>query len=458
MSGLVDADVEVVLVLLRERERDAGAMEHRREIGASLERRGADRDRDGDTNRLDDERACDAGVDPVRGLPDGVRAGRVDQHAELVLADASNDLGVGELPPKPVRELDQYRVTAGRAEDLVQLGEAVDVDEQERARLARAEGGIDRAPEPVPVGGARRLVVRAGVLQLGQVPADARRHAEQKGCKHEEEEHEKPFEDRRGQERGALPCCRDRAVVLLEHRHAGRRRVAEDERQGGAERAPVLKRRGPDGRARDPAERLPYFGLCHGARRSLRGRVDEAPARVVERDAEDPLEKDPLAEEPIERVAARSRRRAGEVGRPERVLEHRLGGEAGSLDRASLRLPGARGPEEARDRDRRNRQAERGAHGEAHDELRWTLGCARWTERAHGSGNGERRRREQVSGRHGHADPIGADLDLRHDRAGIEPEVQLGLCIRRSFRRRCGRGRSVELGRKRSIGHVGRNR
>ena len=156
-------------------ESDARPAKHRREVArVVVQGRSADARRDGDGHGVDRDRRSETGGDPL-GDPFDVRGlVRRDQDRELVLAEARDELAVGQLPAEPERDLQEHGVAAVRAEDLVELGEAVDVDQQQRSRPAGGDGVLERPLQRLAVRGAGRLVVHGRVLDLRDLAPDAR--------------------------------------------------------------------------------------------------------------------------------------------------------------------------------------------------------------------------------------------------------------------------------------------
>ena len=169
VAGLVQLDA-VAAVLLGDGERGRGPAEDGLVVGPVLaEDRTADARADGDADAVHDERlrdgvACSGGHDP--DLP---RVVGVEERAELVVSEPRDELAAGELPAQAERRLDQQRVPAVRAEHLDDLGEAVEVEHEHRARLTCRQLALDGAPERPAVVHVRQVVVRRGVLELGDL-------------------------------------------------------------------------------------------------------------------------------------------------------------------------------------------------------------------------------------------------------------------------------------------------
>ena len=132
---------------------------------------------------LDPERPAERLDDPL-GDEGGVRAHPdvLEQHGELVAADARDGVDAPEAAAEALGDLDQELIAVVVPEVVVDQLEPVEVEEQHRGELAPARGALERLLEPVheqhPVRQARQLVVKRPLHQLrleGLVPADVPR-------------------------------------------------------------------------------------------------------------------------------------------------------------------------------------------------------------------------------------------------------------------------------------------
>ena len=89
-------------------------------------------------------------------------AGAVEQHAELVAAEPGRDVARSQGAPQALGDDPQQLVTRGVAEEVVDALEAVEVDEEQRARAR----GLDPLAEQPPVGRPGQRVVLGLVADL----------------------------------------------------------------------------------------------------------------------------------------------------------------------------------------------------------------------------------------------------------------------------------------------------
>ena len=83
--------------------------------------------------------------DPLRGVRGRLALGDVlEQHGELVAAEARRDVGAADAVVEPARELDEHLVAGGVAERVVDGLEVVEVEEDHRRRARLAPGARDR--------------------------------------------------------------------------------------------------------------------------------------------------------------------------------------------------------------------------------------------------------------------------------------------------------------------------
>ena len=74
---------------------------------------------------------------------------RLDEHRELVAAEAGHRVAGADRVAQPVGDLDQQLVAGGVAEAVVDLLEAVEVQEQDR-HVVGAAAAVQRLLEPLP--------------------------------------------------------------------------------------------------------------------------------------------------------------------------------------------------------------------------------------------------------------------------------------------------------------------
>ena len=101
----------------------------------------------------------------------------LDQHDEFVAAVAADHIMGPQLPLQATGDFDQQPVTDRVAERVVNVLEAVDVEEQERGALVLVTAGdalADDIPEARPVGQAGERVVKRQPrdMILGGLPLD----------------------------------------------------------------------------------------------------------------------------------------------------------------------------------------------------------------------------------------------------------------------------------------------
>jgi hypothetical protein len=133
--------------------------------------RDPDRDPDAQVAALDAERLLHRAQDP---LGDHRRLGRLgeplQQHRELVAAQARDGVAGAQRAGDPLGEGDEQLVADGVAEAVVDLLELVEVEEQQRAAVLRLAAGtpqrlLDAVNEQRPVGQPGEGVVQRLVLQ-----------------------------------------------------------------------------------------------------------------------------------------------------------------------------------------------------------------------------------------------------------------------------------------------------
>src|SRR5262249_21663145 len=135
---------------------------------------------DEDLLGLDPERTPEGLDDPLRY--EGSVSGRPDvleQHGELIPADASDGVDATETAAEALRHLDEELVAAIVPEVVVDQLEPIEIQEEHRGRLPPARGSLERQLQPIheqhPVRQPGELIVKRPLDQLrleGFVPAD----------------------------------------------------------------------------------------------------------------------------------------------------------------------------------------------------------------------------------------------------------------------------------------------
>jgi hypothetical protein len=120
---------------------------------------------------LDGQRPGQGGPDQPADLHGGLPVGQGRcEHSELIAAEPGDGMGVGQPGPEPDGDLAEHQVPAGMAEGVVDLLEAVQVDQQDRQPCVGSERG-GCLPDPVaeqrPVGEAGERVMKGLTLPLG---------------------------------------------------------------------------------------------------------------------------------------------------------------------------------------------------------------------------------------------------------------------------------------------------
>ena len=129
--------------------RDVGPLQQRRGVVPVVRvERDADAAVDLEGEAVDRVRPGDTGEEVLGLRPRDVRAGDAgQQQRELVAAEAGHGVGVADVAEEPGRDLAQQAVAARVAERVVDLFEAVEVEQQHRDRVAAGAGAFDRLVE-----------------------------------------------------------------------------------------------------------------------------------------------------------------------------------------------------------------------------------------------------------------------------------------------------------------------
>ena len=120
--------------------RRVGAAQQRGRVAAVVRVAGdADRRLDVHGDAADQELAIERGAQPPRDLEAGLGAvAAADEHGELVASEPREQVLLADLAAEALGDLAQQLVAALVPEDVVDLLEAVEVDEQQREAVARA--------------------------------------------------------------------------------------------------------------------------------------------------------------------------------------------------------------------------------------------------------------------------------------------------------------------------------
>ena len=141
-----------------------------------------------------------------------------DQHGELVAAEPRERVAAPDDGAQPHRDVLQQAVAVVVPERVVDLLEAVEVDQQQAGQLAGAAGGGDRVLHPLveqrAVREAREVVVQREVPQPPRGDGD---DPEQRGVEDEQADAEQQVEP----ERVLADGGRDRLVGAVDLEHAG---------------------------------------------------------------------------------------------------------------------------------------------------------------------------------------------------------------------------------------------
>ncbi len=203
--------------------RHVGAAQERAEVVAVLAEIGdADAGAELDRHAAEVQRTGERRAQAVGQLDGGAAVPQVgDQHRELVAAQAREDVGRSQRLPQALGGVDEQRVALLVAERVVDLLEAVEVDQQQRGARARAGG---RLQDPSRVGVQLRAVRQAGEMVLARLaPQPARRGGDdaeeadpeqQQAAREDQREDQLVAGDRRGDRRVGEVQLEDGVGVL----------------------------------------------------------------------------------------------------------------------------------------------------------------------------------------------------------------------------------------------------
>ena len=166
----------------------------------------ADRGADAHADLVDDERLVQRPLEQLGAVDRGLVVGRHDHDAELVAAEAGEQAGVADHGPEPVGDQSEQLVAGVVTERVVDLLEAVEVDDHHGDR---ARGHLDQPVEPLEeaatVGergelvGARQPVALAAGVQFVHRDRGAQDHGRH-GGEREQRRHEVDVVDDAGPE------------------------------------------------------------------------------------------------------------------------------------------------------------------------------------------------------------------------------------------------------------------
>ena len=354
--------------------RDVGALQQpHRVLRVVREERDADAGVDVDVDAADRERFLERGAQPqARGAGRGLVAGLEDDR-ELVAAQPRQRVVLAQQLLQPRADLAQHLVAGVVAERVVELLEAVEVDQQQRelvaVRAARLDRRVQRVDQVAAVAEAGEVVGHRLLLRVAQAldhgPAGAP-HADEHGGDGER--------DGDRLDVGELPDAEQRE----RDRGVGQQRGEHDRAELGGGLDRPLGQPGGEADQDRRGQRAPRAGGERRQRRRARARRC-VPGR--QRESPSPAATPPIADRDGDVGAERHGERGGGGGAHRRVEprqpadraaadehEHRggHGGERAGGDRARLRL--ARQRTRAGDRQREGEHGSRARHGPPGDD------------------------------------------------------------------------------------------
>jgi hypothetical protein len=154
-------------------------------------------------------------------LADGAAVRQRGEHGELVAAEAGEEVAAAQHLAQAMGDLDQEPVALLMAEGVVDLLDAIEVDQQQRRERAHAPGARERAL-PLPMQG--RAVRQVGEPVVGRLVAQPARGARDDAEEHEPEQRQAGSQREEEGARIAGDRLRGRLVghVALEHPAADR--------------------------------------------------------------------------------------------------------------------------------------------------------------------------------------------------------------------------------------------
>jgi hypothetical protein len=169
-----------------------------------------------DGHAAERERAPQRGLEPRGQLDDGAPVGRAgDEDGELVAAQPRQRVAAPQRATEPLGDLDQQRVAVVVAERVVDLLEAIEVDQQHRGRVVAAQVALGTPVQQSAVGEAGQRVVERLVAETARGAGD---DPEQR----REEEHEPATEHDHEREDVLADLAGDRLVAHVDLQHAVR--------------------------------------------------------------------------------------------------------------------------------------------------------------------------------------------------------------------------------------------
>ena len=198
----------------------------------------------------------------------------------------------------------QQDVSALGAERVIDLGEPVEVSEEQRTRGTLRNERLTGEAKPDPIRQSRQLVVSSDVLELVDVPTDTRGHASKDWYEDHEQQQEQPFEHPGDQPRRSTNRRFDPLILLIQSDDSAHPGRGDADRDIGAKDARAVLGCRDLGDDR-PRERGTHMVVRRHVGDGQVGGVARPTIRAVERGSADTLEKHARTEETVE--LARSR-------------------------------------------------------------------------------------------------------------------------------------------------------
>jgi hypothetical protein len=273
--------------------RDIGAAQQRRDVVAVVGLQGdPDRGAELDGHAGDIEWAREGGMNAGGDLPQSAAVRQRGEHGELVAAEAGEEVAAAQHLAQAMGDLDQEPVALLVAERVVDLLEAIEVDQQQRRERAHALGARERAL-PLPMQGC--AVRQVGEPVVGRLVAQPARGARDDAEEHQPEQQQAGSQREEEGARVAGDRLRGRLIghVALEHAAADRD-VDLEEATLGAQLLLAVLDRGVDLALDRLADVLVAAGVMSDERVVVR--PDDAAAAVVELAAQQTARVEPMAE------------------------------------------------------------------------------------------------------------------------------------------------------------------
>ncbi len=304
---------------------------------------------------------------------------------ELVAAEPRDGVRPAQDLLEAPAQLGEQAVAALVTERVVDLLEAVEVDEQDGHAASElpglGEGLLGAVPEERSVRQSGEIVMERLVLDLEHLAVEPPRHAAHDREERRVQRNQHELEDAGDREEGIAGRAGDRCVVLREREDPGGRRLALDRhRHVGVEDAGrallALLHDGADfARALAGEGRADRVSLGDAlADQVRRVRIRHAPVGPDQANAKRRADEHLALEEPVELRAPLFAHGRAEVARPELVTQDRLRNETGVKRDCALGLLGRVLADEEKDHRRSSREAHGSEQRKAQDETR-RLGC-----------------------------------------------------------------------------------